>query len=280
MRYGTKDPNANLSVRLFDNLISEYQWSVDDAWLAVVKLLVTCDVFDSKAWRALYGSPVLMERNNYKISLLGKRNQCLREADAVRGYLAEKLGVSSEDVCAHIGEFFRQPNIASLQPNNPRGHAFRSIVTRFLERFGDPQLDLFEEVSPHDRFPGFSFSGRSKEPRMEILATRNEKPVAILSVRWTYRHDRVDMIDEAREYMPAARRANPNVAFFGVTAEFVAARLKKVIAVTEPVAKRGAALTRLVHLNAFLCRELLGHDGELAHLWSLSDLARSSFSWK
>ncbi|MEA2165545.1 MAG: hypothetical protein QOK37_3672 [Thermoanaerobaculia bacterium] len=88
------------------------------------------------------------------------------------------------------------------------------------------------------------------------------------------------MIDEAREYMPAAKRANPNIAFFGITSEFVAARLKKVIAVTEPMAKRGAALTGLVHLNPYLCRELLNHNGELKHLWSLADLARSSFSWR
>ncbi len=280
MRHGTNDRHANLAVTLFDQLVVENSWSVDDAWLAVAKLLITCRVFEVGAWRELHRSPVLMERNNYKISGLGKRNQCLREADLVRDYLAEKLCIPPDAVCAQIGQFFDQTDIRALQPNNPRGHAFRSMVARFVERFGDPELDLIEEVSPHDRFPGFSFAGRSKESRIDILATRNEKPVAILSTRWTYRHDRVDMIDEAREYLPAARRANPNVAFFGVTAEFVAARLKKVIAVTEPVAHRGAALTRLVHVNPYLCRELLGHNGELAHLWSLADLARNSFSWK
>jgi hypothetical protein len=280
VRYGTNDRHANLAVSLFDQLVSENSWSVDDAWLAVAKLLITCRVFEVGAWRDLYGSPVLMERNNYKISALGRRNQSLKESDLVRDYLATKLVVPREAVCSQLGQFFDQPAIQPLQPNNPRGHAFRSTVARFVERFGDPELDLFEEVSPHDRFPGFSFEGRSKKSRIDILATRKERPVAILSIRWTYRHDRVDMIDEAREYLPAARRTNSNVAFFGVTAEFVPARLKKVIAVTEPVARRGAALTRLVHLNPYLCRELLGRNGELAHLWSLADLAHSSFSWK
>jgi hypothetical protein len=280
VRHGTNDPNANLAVTLFDQLIDSAGYQIDDAWLAVARLLITCEIFDSNGWKPFHGSPVLMERNNYKVSILGRRNQCLREADAVRDYLAEKLNTSPDNVCGTIGAFFRESKIRPLQPNNPRGHAFRSLVTRVLERFGDPALDLFEEVSPHERFPGFSFSGRSKDPRIDILATRNERPVAILSARWTYRHDRVDMIDEAREYMPAAARANPHIAFFGVTSEFGVARLKKVLAVTEPVAKRGAALTRLVHLNPYLCRELLGRNGDLAHLWSLADLARSSFAWQ
>jgi hypothetical protein len=280
VRHGTNDSNANLAVALFDVLIQDHGWGIDDAWLAITQLLVTCEIFDSGTWRPFHGSPVLMERNNYKVSQLGRRNQCLREADTVRDYVAQRLGVSPQSVCQHLGQFFLHPKIRVLQPNNPRGHAFRSLVARFLERFGDPELDIFEEVSPHQRFPGFSFSGRSKDPRIDILATRGERPVAILSIRWTYRHDRVDMIDEAREYMPAAKRANPNIAFFGITSEFVAARLKKVIAVTEPMAKRGAALTGLVHLNPYLCRELLNHNGELKHLWSLADLARSSFSWR
>jgi hypothetical protein len=99
------------------------------------------------------------------------------------------------------------------------------------------------------------------------------------SVRWTSRHDRVDILEEANQYTARARYHNPNCKFFGIVAEMNPARLAKVLQETAP-ARAHAALERLVHLHAPLATTVINHDGKLQHLWSLSDWIRDSFNWK
>ena len=108
---------------------------------------------------------------------------------------------------------------------------------------------------------------------------RAGRVTALITTRWTYRHDRVDMIDEARAYVPAARNANRNAVFFGVTSEIGTARLHKVIAETTPV-HPNAAIQRLVHLNPDLPGPVIGNDGPLAHLMKLADFVRDSWNWR
>jgi hypothetical protein len=278
-RYGTQDSNANLAVEMFRDIVKRNRSTAETVWVAIAQLLITCEVFEGGRWRQLYGAPVLMERNNYGTGARGD-NKCLREARSVGAYIAAALGVDTTNVCDSLGLYFKNPAVHHLQPNNLRGHAFRSVVAEALDMFGDRTLDLYEEQSPHEWFPGFQFQGRSSAARIDILAVRQKKPVAIISTRWTYRHDRVDLIDEAREYLPAARRMNSNCDFFGVTAEFGIARLKKVLAVTEPAQPKSAPIRRLVHLNAHLPGALIGRDRDIADLWSLSDLIADSFSWQ
>ena len=103
--------------------------------------------------------------------------------------------------------------------------------------------------------------------------------MAIVSVRWTYRHDRVDMLDEAHAYVPPARRQNPQAGFYGATAEFGVARLAKVIEQSEPEQSQ-AIVRRLVHLHAPLPREVAGHNGILANMMDLSQFVQDSFNWK
>lgn len=264
---------------MFRDLVARNGATAETAWVAIAQLLITCEVFEGGYWRQLYGAPVLMERNNYGVGVRGE-NKCLREARGVAAYIADALNVDPGRVCDHLGLYFKNDAVHHLQPNNLRGHAFRSVVAETLDMFGDRTLDLYEEQSPHEWFPGFQFQGRSTGARIDILAVRDSRPVAIISIRWTYRHDRVDLIDEAREYLPAARRMNSNCGFFGVTAEFGVARLKKVLAVTEPAQPRSAPIRRLVHLNAHLPGALMGRESGVSSLWSLSDLVADSFNWQ
>lgn len=278
-RFGTKDAHAELAVELYKNLLSERGYQVDRAWLCIAILLVTCEVWRSGEWLPLYGAPVLMESNNYKLLRDNRPNAHLSEAFQVRRRIAEALGVSEMSVCEELGQFFLHPELNGLQPNNPRGHAFRSMVAETISHFGDPGLEVVEESSPHELFPGFDFSNRSRKARIDIVVKRGPRPVALVTTRWTYRHDRVDIIDEARAYMPAARQVNGNCRFFGVTAEFGTARLKKVIDETVPSAPN-AAIERLVHLNPELPGALIGKNGDLKMMWSLAQLVKDSFNWR
>lgn len=278
-RRGTSDRHAELAVSLYEELLTVRGWALNQAWLAITMLLVTCDVWRFGEWLALHDAPVLRESNDYRLTKGGSPNKALSEAVKVKERIAEELGVDPEGVCSELGVFFRHPDIGGLQPNNPRGHAFRSLVAETLARFGDPQLEVAEEVSPRDLFPGFEFGNRSKDARIDIVVKRGPRPVALITTRWTYRHDRVDIIDEARAYVPAARELNRDCRFFGVTAEFGTARLKKVIAQTSPV-MGNAAINRLVHLNPEMPGQLIGRNGDLGEMWSLGQMVEDSPNWQ
>lgn len=278
-RRGSSDRNAELAVSLYQELLTVRGWTLNQAWLAITTLLVTCDIWQQREWRAFHDAPVVRESNDYGLTKAGAPNKALSEAVKVKERIAEELKVDPDGVCSELGVFFRHPDIRGLQPNNPRGHAFRSLVAETLARFGDPQLDVAEEVSPRDLFPGFDFGNRSKDARIDIVVKRGPRPVALITTRWTYRHDRVDIIDEARAYVPAARELNRDCRFFGVTAEFGPARLRKVIGQTSPV-MRNSAIDRLVHLNPELPGELLGRNGELQEMWSLEQMVGDSTNWQ
>ena len=279
VRHGTSDAHAELAVELYQQLLTEHGWGLDQSWLAITMLLMTCNIWRDGEWRSLHSAPVLRESNDYRLTKGGAPNKALREALQVKERIATELAIDSDGLCSEIGKFFRHQDISGLQPNNPRGHAFRSLVAETLARFGDSTLDVVEEVSPRDLFPGFDFGNRSTDARIDIVVKRGPRPVALITTRWTYRHDRVDIIDEARAYMPAARNLNRDARFFGVTAEFGSARLKKVIGQTSP-AMRNSAIDRLVHLNPELPGELIGKNGDLRMMWSLAQMVQDSDNWR
>ena len=272
------EPHAELAVDLYNRLLDENRWGLDHSWLAISQLLMSCEIWRQGIWGHLRDVPVLVESNNYTLKQDGTPGKTIADAMRVKERLARELGVELDDLCGQIGQFWRHDNIRALQPNNLRGHAFRSMVAETLSRFGDRALNIEEEVSPLTLFPGHQFGNRSKNPRIDIVVRRGNRVVALMSARWTYRHDRVDLIDEAVAYMHAARPANPQCRFFGVTADFMPARLKKVIEQTSPI-MRNAAIERLVHLNPELPGALLGNNGGLAGMWSLRDMVRDSANW-
>lgn len=247
-----------------------------DAWRIIIKLLLTCEVWSDRTWKDLHGQPVFREKNDYELLKNGQPNTALKEATLQGDYIAKELDISRADLCQHIGSYLKP---IGKQPNNLLGHAFRSIVSAYLAEFGDPELDILEEQDPHKIFPGISFPHRSPKARVDIAVYRNSNLVCLCSARWSYRHDRVELLEEATTYMPPARRINEKCQFFGVTAEMNPARLMKVINQTTPVLAH-AAMTRLVHVHPPLGSTVINHNGGLAHLWSLADWAADSFNWR
>jgi hypothetical protein len=279
-RLGTTDTNAELAVRLYGELLDEHVWGLDRAWLAISALLMTCDAWCGGDWYPLYDAPVLRESNVYGLTRDGEPNAALVNALRVKERLAEEFDVPADDVCAALGRFFREPRLLGVQPNNPRGHAFRSLVAETLVRFGDPALDVIEGVTPGDLFPDFDRRDVGRDSRIDIVVLRDSCPVTLITTHWTYRHTRVGMLKDAEAYMPLARQLNERCRFYGVTAEFMTARLKKVIAETAPVMRRNAAIDRLVHLNPELPGDLIGRNGDLREMWSLEQMVRDSLDWE
>ncbi|MGA3163313.1 MAG: hypothetical protein ABSD77_03845 [Verrucomicrobiota bacterium] len=270
----TSDTNAEKAVQAFTARTAATSRNLSHAWLTIAELLMTCEVWNSGKWKRFREQLVLRESNDYKINKDGP-SQALKEAVLMGDYLASKLGVERNSLCSSIGGFLKG---LKIQPNNPRGHAFRSLIANVLAIYGDSTLTVEEEVNPYPLFPGFIFNLRSANPRIDIVISRNKQIVALCSTRWSYRHDRVDILEEAHAYMAAARRVNPNCKFFGITAEVNPARLKKVVKSSAPC-QRNAAVERLVHLHCPLVTTVIGHNGELKHLMDLTEWVEDSKNW-
>lgn len=267
-----RSKNSQVAVDLYKALADKHGWEAARAWHGIARLLLTTKVWNS-GWQSFHGVVVYRETNDFK------RRSVLCRAETLTQYLAEQFQVERKDIGSHIGLYWDLPDISSLQPNNLLGHAFRSLVVAVLQRFGDPDVTYEEEVEPHNLFPGYAFSTRSRAAKLDILALRRGLPVALISTRWRFRHDRVDVVEEALEYAPAARRQNRNCRLYAVTAEFSPARLTKVLDHCPPAMLNGA-LSAAVHLAPELIWNGLRENGRSKCLQSLEWLIRQTYEWK
>ena len=237
---------------------------------------ILCNIW-RHGWQPFHGVVVYRESNDFKTGALGP-NAVMRRAEALTSFLAIGLGVPRANLCNEIATYWRHLDIADLQPHNLAGHAFRSLTVHILETFGDPGITYAEEVSSYDEFPGQQFTTRSQEPRIDIVARRGDVTVALISSRWRYRHDRVDVVEEAMAYAPAARRHNPGCRLYASVGEFAPNRLDKVLSNCPPAQPHGA-LTAAVHFAPQLVTGGLGENGRMVQLQSLDWLIGETFSW-
>jgi hypothetical protein len=267
--------NAQIAVDLYKKLSKQYGYTPVTAWKGIARLLLTCDVWVGK-WKKFHGVVVYRESNDLRLSRTGNPNACLKRAGELTRYLANELGIAPEALCGEIGLYWRERTVKRDQPHNLVGHAFRSIVATILEEFGGPELSVEEEVSPHKLFPGYEFHTRSKNPKIDVVVKKGDKAVALLSTRWRFRHDRVDVIDEALAYSSAAHRQNCRI--YAVVGEFAPNRLYKILSHCPPEHPH-PAIAAAVHFAPRLVTEGLGENGRVAHLRGLDWLIDESAKW-
>ncbi len=272
--------NAQLAVDMFDALRVKHAWTADEAWKGIATLLLTCQIFPAKSlgWTSFHDVVVFRESNDFGVP--GSATNAVRDrAEELSVFLASELGIPRSRLCSTIGKYWKEPSIAGLQPNNLVGNAFRSLVAHFLTVYGDSNLQYEEEVSPTSEYPGYSFSSRSEKSKLDIVARRKNKAVALISVRWRFRHDRVDVVDEAVSYMHAARKHNQHCKFFAIVGEFAPPRLAKILSNSPPEMPKGA-IDACVHFNPELLWKGLKENGRTKNLQSLAWLADQSRTWK
>jgi hypothetical protein len=272
-----KIDRAQLAAEMFRADVARHGYGAGQAWLAIAQLLLTCKIW-RQGWRKFHGVIVYRESNDFKPSAKGIPNKVLRSAEQMTTFLAKELGVERGEVCESIGTFWKHRDLRGVQPNNPVGHAFRSILVEYLTLFGAKGLQYEEEVDPYGLFHGGDFKGRSKEPKIDIVVYKHNVPVALITCRWRYRHDRVDIIDEAQNYVPIARRQFTGCRFYACVGEFSAARLEKILKNAAPIGKY-PLIDACVHFAPRLLTEGLGENGRLQHIKSLDWLAEESRSW-
>lgn len=270
----TRGANAQTAVDMYEELRRVHRWDAANAWKGIALLLLTCDRWVGE-WRPFHGAVVFRETNDFRVRN-GSENKTLRQARGLTEYLGKSLVV--DDVCESVGLYWKKPEIATLQPHNLLGHAFRSLVSHVLQSYGTTGITYSEEVDPHEEFPGLQFSTRSKNPRIDIVARKGNRTVALISARWRFRHDRVDLVDEALAYAPA-RRQHADLKFYAVVGEFSASRNEKVLKHCPP-ASTNPAIAALVHFCPDLLSGGLGENGRMAALKSLEWLIAETGNWK
>jgi len=269
--------NAQLAVDLYEQLREKHQWTAAQAWHGIALLLLSCENYD-RGWKTFRDCVIYREINDFKDDQKGGPNIALRRAQQLTAFLGAQLGVETSAVCSMIGQYWRLDRVSKLQPHNLVGHAFRSIVVRALETFGNRDITYAEEVDPHIEFPGHSFVTRSKKPKIDIVARKGPKTVALMSLRWRFRHDRVDVVEEALAYAGPARRQNASCCLFAVIGEFAPNRLEKILSNCPP-AHANPPLNAAIHFAPQLITEGLGQNGSMKHLKGLDWLISETFTW-
>ena len=271
-----RSANAQLAVDMYEALQAQNGWTRATAWQGIARLLLSCEVW-RHGWQPFHGVVVYREANDFKNSARVP-NAVMRRAEALTAYLANELGVPRAGLCNEIAAYWKHPDVVGLQPHNLVGHAFRSLVVHILKTFGDQGITYAEEISPYQEFPGQQFATRSPGAKIDIIARRGTVTVALISSRWRFRHDRVDVVEEAMAYAPAARRHNTGCRLYASVGEFAPNRLDKILSNCPPAQPHGA-LTAAVHFAPQLITGGLVENGGLAHLQSLDWLVRETFTW-
>jgi len=272
-----RSPNAQIAVDLYNSLCEKHGWNAQTAWRGIAMLLLSCEIW-SRGWQPFRNVVVYREANDFKLDRAGDPNVVLRRASALSDYLAAELSIELPHLCEHLAIYWRQPQISPFQPHNLVGHAFRSLTVNILQRFGNPAIQYEEEVDPHKEFPGFDFRTRSKKPSIDIVARKGTRTVSLMSSRWRFRHDRVDVVEEALAYSGAAHRHNPNCDLLAIVGEFAPNRLEKILSNCPPCHPH-PPLSAAVHFAPNLISKGLGENGRLAELKGFDWLISRTFEW-
>ena len=172
----------------------------------------------------------------------------------------------------------KHPDYAGRQRHNTLGIAFPGLVKYALERFGSARVSYETEVTAGVLFPGITFPGRSTTPRIDLLVKLNDIPRAVISAKWSLRHDRVnDITNECPVYKAAHLRiyrhtSRDHLSYYVVTNEYDPARLHKTLDDT--------CVDGVVHVHKAGVVNVCGLNGRLTRLIDLADFIRAiSSSW-
>jgi hypothetical protein len=275
-----RSPNAQIAVDLYFQLAQAHGLCAANAWHGIARLPLTTNVrMPGIGWQPFYNVAVYRETDDFRPRANGAPNTVLQRAEVPTQYLAEQPGAPRAGIDRHTGVYWRQAGIATLQPHNLIGHAFRPLIVAILQRFGDPGITYEEEADPHAEFPGFHSATRSPDAKLDIVARRNSHLAAPLSAQWRSRHDRVDLVDEALASAPPAPRQNHNCRPYAVIGEFAPDRLHKVLKNCPP-AMPHAALDASVHFAPDLIWYGLPENGRTTCLKNLECLIQQANAWQ
>jgi len=267
------------AIRLFEAAEYPSGLNASTAWLGIYQTLLW---YEPVNWVGFTELPHIIEADQLRPSERKKRTwkkprAWQRRAQALTEYLGAQLGCPSDNVPQKVDLLMRQPDYAEMQRQNSLGMAFVGLVQHVLERFGSPTVLYEAEVDANAIFPGITFPGRSGAPRIDILAKCDGIPRAIISAKWSVRHDRLnDITNECPVYKAAYERIyrqarREHLLYFVVTNEYAPARLNKML--DDP------CIDGVVHIHKKALVEVCELDARLTRLIDLADFVNATSSW-
>ena len=200
-----------------------------------------------------------------------------KRAEALGEYLAQQLKCPVSSVSTKLDLLMKQPDYEGMQRQNSLGIAFAGAVKYALEQFGSPKLSYETEVEATTLFPGISVPGRSSTPRIDALARVDDIPRAIISAKWSMRHDRLsDITNECPVYKAAYERIyrqtrRDGLLYYVLTNEYDPSRLSKMLDDT--------CVDGVVHVHKAAVVDICKLNGRLTELVDLADFLAFTQSW-
>ena len=216
----------------------------------------------TNAWRGVYQLLLWFEHGVPHIIDADKlaRGVWRARADNVAAALAEEFGCAIGDVPSQV-DLLLESSIFEKPPQrqNPLGIGFVSALLVLLERFSSPDYRFM----PEEAIGETVFRGIREAPRSapDIVAVRGDTEIAVVSAKWSLRHDRIkDLKDECNYF----KTLMGSLKFYVATNEYDPARLNKVL--------EDYRIDGLFHVNRRLVVDVAQVDGRLERLFDLSRL--------
>ncbi len=199
--------------------------------------------------------PHIVEANDLKKSPWASR------ARQVEATMATAYQCQPEEVPAKINKLSRTLKLARRQTNNYTGMGFTALLTYLLKSKGQTQYQFISEAKVGQQV----FKGVKDPPRNKIdivaVDTRNNREYAIISMKWSIRHDRLrDLLDECNFYKNNARLPY----YFVVTNEYNPGRLN--------IIRQNQCINGIFHVNKALLLAVNGGNGRMSGIQDLPEL--------
>ena len=249
-------------------------FSAQTAWLGIYRALLWYEPVQVTGFTSL---PHIIDADKLRPSTRRKTwvkpSAWQIRAQTFQQHFAQHLGVLPSQVEQIVDQLMKLPAYAGMQRQNSLGIAFSGVVRFVLEKFGNPAITYDLEVDATTIFPGLTMPGRSTKPMIDILAKKGGQIVAIISTKWSLRHDRInDITNECPIYKNVAfQQARTRLNYCVVTNEFDPARLSKVLG--------DVCVNAVVHVHKDAVTTACQLDGRLATMLDLADLVSLSGTW-
>lgn len=269
----TGSPAKQLASHLFQTARYPNGLNSSTAWLGIYQVLLWYEAVGLGTVSAL---PHIIDADKLRPPSGQAAKQGLtswqQRALATEQYLAQHLACQPSQVHTYIDLLMRQSVYQGIQRQNPLGIAFPVLICHVLRTFGNSAVSYDLEIPARDVFPGITVPGRSPNPRIDIVVRNKGRIRAILSCKWSLRHDRLnDISNECPTYKQTASWTRTQLDYLVVTNEFDPARLDKILG--------DRCVDALVHVHKPLPTTVCGLNSRLTNMLDLVDLLNRSQSW-
>jgi len=263
------------AIDIFTEAARAYGASAHEAWLGIYAALLWYEPTNLPGFASL---PHIIDADKLRLRTSQRKTEPValtvwqKRAVAVERYLADQMGCQPAEVHARVDRLMRRPEYAGFQRQNSLGIAFIGLIHHALMLYGNPNLAYETEQKANRVFPGITFPGRSTTPSADVLARKGNVPRAVISVKWSLRHDRInDLTNECPCYKQAASWGRYPLDFVVLTNEYDPARLQRLL--SDP------CIDALIHVHKPAVQKIAQLDGRLAKLLDLTDLFALTHRW-